>query len=672
MRAGTKKIHIGLKWKAVIYLSLVLMILNGGFFFFNYFSIGKQSELQRESNRIQYRKELSRLLDLTSDRLQRLAEILPSLSGIHASLANSDSRALIASFEPHWQSLNLDMDIHVVGFFDSHANALGQWHAAPLAPQIMSDIQDQVKEVLNQEAPLSRTYCGSGCIQFSAIPVLSNEGASIGSVVLGRSIAYLLLELHDLSGVDIGLLSPVDDMSGTSLGEWNLQLRAMTNRNAIEPMLQTLASKHPLPVNGSGSWVFEAAEQHLEVTLFPLFEDTTNGPLTILVSDISQAMMQAQQAIHTNALIAVIGLVVSEVLLLILLWRPTSRIRETVRLLPLLAEHDFEQFRLRVKKQSTHLFEDETDVLCNTADTLAVQLETLQAEVDTRTRELRLNRDHLQERVDEQTADLKAAKETAVTANRAKSEFLANMSHELRTPMHAILSFAAMGIDKIDSAPKEKLLRYFSRIHDSGNRLLNLLNDLLDLSKLEAGRMLIERGEHDLRSLVELSRAELGELLRNKSLDLEIAPYNLNTHAQFDHDKILQVVRNLLSNAIKFTPTGKKIRILFSETTLPNMQQQSSQRPVPALSLTVSDEGIGIPDEELETVFDKFVQSSKTRSGAGGTGLGLAICKEIIKGHGGHIWAEHNSQGGADFSFAIPQPPTGSLRPVEHAKRDSA
>ncbi len=655
MTADTKKIHIGLKWKAVIYLSLVLLSLNGGFFFFNYFSLGQHFELQREDTRMEHRKELLRLLELTSDRLQRLAEILPSLSGIHASLAGSDINALAKAFEPHWQSLNLDMDIHVVGFFNRHSNAIGLWNSTLLTPQVTADIHGQVKEVLRQEMPLSRTYCGKECIQFSAIPVLSDKGEIIGSVVLGRSVAYLLLEFHEISGFDIGLLAPYDGGSGLPLAGWDLQLTAMTHRADIEPMLRTLAAEHPLPATGIDTWTLESGDRDMEITLFPLLAESGSGALAVIVTDISRPMTQMRQAIHTNALIAIFGLLLSEVMLLILLWRPTSKIRETVELLPLLAERAFDKVRQRIRTQPAHWFEDETDVLCRTADTLAGQLEALQSEVDARTLELRLNRDNLQERVDEQTADLKAAKETAVRADLAKSEFLANMSHELRTPMHAILSFAAMGVDKIDNAPKEKLLRYFTRIHESGNRLLSLLNDLLDLSKLEAGRMKIDPHVDDLTKVVELAESELREMLRNKSLNLIIQTPTIDTRAHFDRDRLLQVVRNLLSNAIKFTPEGKDIRIRFGEATLPVVAQQTDRGSVPALSLAVTDEGIGIPEEELETVFDKFVQSSKTRSGAGGTGLGLAICKEIIEGHNGQIWALNNPQAGAEFVFSIPR-----------------
>ena len=268
--------------------------------------------------------------------------------------------------------------------------------------------------------------------------------------------------------------------------------------------------------------------------------------------------------------------------------------------------------------------------------------------------ELSQHRDHLEELVAERTEELKAAKELAEQANQFKSEFLANISHELRTPMHAILSFAAMGMEKVGSAPKEKLHRYFSHISESGLRLLTLLNDLLDLSKLEAVKIKFEQQESDLNKLAHMAVSEFIGLAQDKSLTLEVITPTVDTVATCDADKILQVVQNLLSNAIKFSPEGKKISISFGKSELVVGKRHTDTTTVPAVSLSVSDEGVGIPAHEHELVFDKFIQSSKTKTGAGGTGLGLAICKEIVEGHKGTIRVENNPEGGAVFTFIIP------------------
>jgi signal transduction histidine kinase len=264
--------------------------------------------------------------------------------------------------------------------------------------------------------------------------------------------------------------------------------------------------------------------------------------------------------------------------------------------------------------------------------------------------ELREHRDHLEEQVRAQTADLLRAKEAAERSNLAKSEFLANMSHELRTPMHAILSFSRIGQAKANSAPPEKLREYFEHIRSSGERLLNLVNDVLDLSKLEAGKMQYSMIHLDLRRLTEEIGIELSPLLKAKQLTLEIAAESVDCYATGDHKRLGQVLQNLLSNAIKFSAPAGVIRVELAADVL----SQGSGTSVPALRLTVADEGVGIPEGELETIFDKFVQSSKTVTGAGGTGLGLAICREIIYAHRGMIRARNRPEGGAAFDVLLP------------------
>ena len=247
--------------------------------------------------------------------------------------------------------------------------------------------------------------------------------------------------------------------------------------------------------------------------------------------------------------------------------------------------------------------------------------------------------------------NLVRAKQTADEANKAKTEFLANMSHELRTPMHAILSFASMGGEKIGKAPDEKLHRYFSRIEESGKRLLYMLNDLLDLSKLEAGKMSFLMDHGNLGDIVKQVESECHALISDKELTLSIDDGGVSPKAWFDSDRMLQVVTNLLSNAIKFSPKNSEIQVNLYEDILPlNMLED-----VAALRLTVTDQGIGIPNDELESVFDKFVQSSQTNTGAGGTGLGLAICKHIVDFHHGKIYAENNSDQGASFHLVLPR-----------------
>jgi len=250
--------------------------------------------------------------------------------------------------------------------------------------------------------------------------------------------------------------------------------------------------------------------------------------------------------------------------------------------------------------------------------------------------------------------DLLAAKKAADVANETKSEFLANISHELRTPMHSILSYSKFGWDKIQTAPKDKQLHYFKQINRSGHRLMVLLNDLLDLSKLESGQFEYHMKLENIQGLVESSVAEFQSPLTEQGITVEIEKPAFTTSVECDAYKIEQVMRNLISNAIKFSPPHKQISVSFTQTQVSAGRRATDDVQTPGIQVSVKDQGVGIPDDELESIFDKFIQSSKTKTGAGGTGLGLAICFEIIKFHQGSIWAENNPRGGTIISFKLP------------------
>ncbi len=268
--------------------------------------------------------------------------------------------------------------------------------------------------------------------------------------------------------------------------------------------------------------------------------------------------------------------------------------------------------------------------------------------------ELEQHRNHLQTLVDERTAEAVRAKDAAEMANHAKSTFLSNMSHELRTPMHAILSFGALGLEKSsgEMAPLPKLHNYFDRIVESAKRLMVLVNDLLDLSRLEAGTMTFDLRQHDVGQLVREVVDEFDVLIEKKNIKIDRGALSADLLVLCDGLKIGQVVRNLLSNALKFSPVGGTIRLIAYPAELSVDGVSGTARP--GVTFAIHDEGVGIPEDELESIFNEFVQSSKTRTGAGGTGLGLAISRQIVTAHDGTIAATNNPEGGACLSVTLP------------------
>ena len=246
---------------------------------------------------------------------------------------------------------------------------------------------------------------------------------------------------------------------------------------------------------------------------------------------------------------------------------------------------------------------------------------------------------------------LEEAVTQAQDANQAKSEFLANISHELRTPMLGILGFAELGVNKLEKVEKQKLLKYFERIHTSGSRLLLLLNNLLDLSKLEAGEMHFDFEQALINDVMGNVLVELDSLISNKNINIITDSPNNDIMIEMDVLRMHQVFYNIINNAVKFSPEQGVILIEITQQSI-----KREGRSINVAVITIQDQGVGVPEEEMSYIFEKFSQSSHTNTGAGGTGLGLSICKDICDNHHASISISNVKapQKGAKFIIKIP------------------
>jgi CheY-like chemotaxis protein len=311
-------------------------------------------------------------------------------------------------------------------------------------------------------------------------------------------------------------------------------------------------------------------------------------------------------------------------------------------------------------KASEELLQTQQEELQQTNEELEEKAQLLEEQnrrIEIKNREIELARAALEEKAEQLSL-----------SSRYKSEFLANMSHELRTPLNSLLILAKLLAENPDSNLNEKQIEFANTIYGAGSDLLGLINDILDLSKVEAGRMDVNVADvklSDLRDFVERSFRPVAED-RNLGFEIEVHGANVPPTIETDEQRLQQILKNLLSNAFKFTQTGGvKLRVGLAEG-----RQFASEVLAHAdavLEFTVEDTGVGIPRDKLRLIFEAFQQADGTTSRRyGGTGLGLSISREIARLLGGEIHVSSEVDTGSSFTLFLP----ATFTPHEHAPRE--
>ncbi|MDI7223634.1 PAS domain-containing sensor histidine kinase [Leptospira santarosai] len=315
--------------------------------------------------------------------------------------------------------------------------------------------------------------------------------------------------------------------------------------------------------------------------------------------------------------------------------------RETrsVTLIPLFVSNEWFGFAGFENLKATNVIKEEIFTIRTFVDLISVFLERKNV-----LEELKIHREKLEVLVNQRTEELNLQKEMAEKANKAKSEFLANMSHELRTPLNSIIGFSRLMQLPMEM---EKENKYKDLIFHSGVHLLNIINDILDLSRIEAGKLVLNESDFDLKELISTSvEMILGEAItKNIEMTFQYFPEEADFEIKADPKRIRQVVLNLLGNAIKFTDSYGKILI-----TLKKLESH--------FKLSVQDSGIGIPQDEIHRIFETFHQVKREdRSAYEGSGLGLPIVKKIVEAHQGSVEVESELEKGSTFNVFLPNVP---------------
>jgi signal transduction histidine kinase/DNA-binding response OmpR family regulator len=467
----------------------------------------------------------------------------------------------------------------------------------------------------------------------SSAYTITYSDESTGQNELYRDPAALqefILQLHELQGRDVEVVDTHKKILADAAPE---DIGTFVEHDPDDQILQTIADGMPrtlLEINDE----FPAGIQQIIVPLKTKQGETIGAVIMEYTGLYNEMAGYAQDTIRIIVIASICGLLLAIALGVLISRSIANPMRHIQAAMGDIISGDLERV---VPVQGG----GELQLLARTFNQMSAQLLLSRQQLQSWNQNLERTVADRTAQLEQIAAQAKAAREVAEQANRMKSQFLANMSHELRTPLNSIINFTRILLVGTRGPVTDGQADYLTRVRHSGEHLLGLINDILDLSKIEAGRMELFKETLAIGEVIHSVHSTALGLTKDKPIKLhyELAPDLPPIEA--DRTRVRQILLNLLSNAAKFTEEGQIIMRV--------------ERAGEQLLLSVSDTGIGIPADQLTTIFEEFrqVESDSDRA-YGGTGLGLAISRRFVELHGGKIWAESTLGAGSTFFFSLP------------------
>ncbi|MBI5451380.1 MAG: EAL domain-containing protein [Gammaproteobacteria bacterium] len=414
-----------LKWKAIILSVIIAFIIAGSLSALNYLNLSHQYQEQHEKVYQQYAVHAEGLIDRSAQRLLQIGGIIPSLSGMDAALLSRDARRVTGSLNQHWPGLQINVGINLLRIYSKSNQLLGSWGDGTLrSATIPSPILGWVWKVNENETPTSTLDCSQDCIQYAIVPLLAN-GQNVGAVLLGRSLAEVILDFKKVSGTDIGVAVQDDsvqnhngNVNAVKVGNSTYRIVAITSPKKSQQILARATLNTPLGTDSGQELQIPVNDRIYETKALPLRGVVNSKTLLVVITDVTDDIAHINADIKESLITAAAGLAISVLLLLAFLWSPMSRLKKTASSLPLLSNREFDRARsiLAMNRDTNHL-DDEVDILNDTAISLSHQLEALEKAGSDYTLDLARRADEISRQKDFVTNLLDTAQAIIITQN---------------------------------------------------------------------------------------------------------------------------------------------------------------------------------------------------------------------------------------------------------------